>query len=374
MKKLLALILCLCMVFALVACNKTDEGTEGEGGEGGGDTTGPLKIACLINGTLGDLSFFDSANNGMVMLKDELGDAVDISVIEMSYDNTKWEPALIDAAESDYDIIIVGTWQMQEILEKYADQYPEKTFFLYDSSVTWTNGEFKNVYCIEYKQNEGSYLAGVLAASLSKTGKIACVGGMENPVINDFIVGYIQGALSVNPDITVMHAFVGDFSNSAKAADLAAVQFSAGADVNFNVAGQAGLGVFEAAVNAGGKEAGLTVIGVDSDQGMSFEKNDQLDRAEITPTSMLKRVDVSLYDAVKAYMDGTIEMGKTTYVGLEENCVGLANNKYYEELVPADVKEAIDAAAADIAYGKITVVTALGMEQEDLVAYRDAVS
>ena len=121
MKKLLALILCLCMVFALVACNKTDEGTEGEGGEGGGDTTGPLKIACLINGTLGDLSFFDSANNGMVMLKDELGDAVDISVIEMSYDNTKWEPALIDAAESDYDIIIVGTWQMQEILEKYNE-------------------------------------------------------------------------------------------------------------------------------------------------------------------------------------------------------------------------------------------------------------
>ena len=118
----------------------------------------------------------------------------------------------------------------------------------------------------------------------------------------------------------------------------------------------------------------MTVIGVDSDQGMSFEKNDQLDRAEITPTSMLKRVDISLYDAVKAYMDGTIEMGKTTYVGLEENCVGLANNKYYEELVPADVKEAIDAAAADIASGKITVVTALGMEQEDLVAYRDAVS
>ena len=113
MKKLFALLLCLCMVFALVSCNET----EGEG-EGNGETSDVLKIACLINGNLGDLSFFDSANNGMVMLKDELGDAVDISVIEMSYDNTKWEPALIDAAESDYDIIIVGTWQMQEILEK----------------------------------------------------------------------------------------------------------------------------------------------------------------------------------------------------------------------------------------------------------------
>ena len=371
MKKLFALLLCLCMVFALVSCNETEGEGDGEG-EGNGETSDVLKIACLINGNLGDLSFFDSANNGMVMLKDELGDAVDISVIEMSYDNTKWEPALIDAAESDYDIIIVGTWQMQEILEKYADQYPEKTFFLYDSSVVWDNGEFKNVYCIEYKQNEGSYLAGVLAASLSKTGKIACVGGQDNPVINDFIVGYIQGAKSVNPDISVMHAFVGNFNDSAKAADLAAVQFSSGADVNFNIAGQAGLGVFEAAVNAGGKGAGLSVIGVDSDQALAFEANEQLDRAEITPTSMLKRVDISLYDAVKAYMDGTLELGKTVYVGLEDNCVGLVENKYYEELVPAEAKEAVTAAAEAIAAGEVTVDSAMGMSQEELTAYRDS--
>ena len=371
MKKLLALLLSLCLLFSLAACSSSDEGgeAEGEGGEAaGGETVEPLKIACLINGNLGDLSFFDSANAGMKMLKDELGDQVDITVTEMSYDTTKWEPALLDACDGDFDIIIVGTWQMQEILEKYADQDPEKTFILYDSSVVWDKGEFKNVHCIEYKQNEGSFLAGVLAANLTKTGTIACVGGMDNPVINDFIVGYIEGAQSVNPDIRVMSAFVGNFNDSAKATDLAAVQFSSGADVNFNIAGQAGLGVFEAAVNAGGKDAGLYVIGVDSDQGLTFKGQGRDDQAAITPTSMLKHVDISLYKAVKAYMDGTLKMGETAYMGLEEECVGLVANEIYLEMIPEDLRATIDQAAADIASGKITVSSAIGMPQDQLAA------
>ncbi|MBQ2697599.1 MAG: BMP family ABC transporter substrate-binding protein [Clostridia bacterium] len=371
MKKLLALLLSLCLLFSLAACSSSDEGgeAEGEGGEAaGGETVEPLKIACLINGNLGDLSFFDSANAGMKMLKDELGDQVDITVTEMSYDTTKWEPALLDACDGDFDIIIVGTWQMQEILEKYADQYPEKTFILYDSSVVWDKGEFKNVHCIEYKQNEGSFLAGVLAANLTKTGTIACVGGMDNPVINDFIVGYIEGAQSVNPDIRVMSAFVGNFNDSAKATDLAAVQFSSGADVNFNIAGQAGLGVFEAAVNAGGKDAGLYVIGVDSDQGLTFKSQGRDDQAAITPTSMLKRVDISLYKAVKAYMDGTLKMGETAYMGLEEECVGLVDNELYQAAISADLQATINKAAEDIAAGTITVSSALGMPQDQLAA------
>ncbi|NLT58631.1 MAG: BMP family ABC transporter substrate-binding protein [Clostridiales bacterium] len=376
MKKLLALLLCLTMVFALAACTKKDPETPPAGGddETPGDEVRPIKVVNLINGTLGDLSFFDSAENGMKMLKQELGDKFEYSTQELSYDNNKWEPALLDASEDPtVDVIICGTWQMQEVLEKHADEFPEKTYILYDASVNWAGGDYKNVHCIEYKQNEGSYLAGVLAASMTQSGKIGFLGGMDNPVINDFLVGYIQGAKSVKDDIKIMQSFVGNFNDSAKGAELSGVQFASGVDIGFACAGQAGLGMFEAAVNAGGKDSGLRMIGVDSDQAMVFEENGQLDRATLTTTSMLKRVDISLYRAILDYMDGKLQMKVTNRVGIEEGCIGLADNKYYQELVPDEVKTAVKAAEDEIVGGSVTVVTALGMPQDELDAYKNAV-
>ena len=375
MKKLFALLLCVSMLFALVACDKgSDDATEPEGSGDGvtepGDEVTPLKVVNLINGTLGDLSFFDSTENGMKMLKAELGDAFEYTTQQLSYDETRWQPALLDASEGDADIIICGTWQMTSILEGIADDYPDKTYLVYDASVDWTKGEFKNVHCIEYKQNEGSYLAGVVAASMSKSGHIGFLGGMENTTINDFLVGYIQGAKDTNPDIKVSQAFVGNFNDAGTGADLASVQFAGGVDVGFACAGQAGLGMFEAAVNT---DKDVLMVGVDSDQAMIFEGEDKLDRAEITMTSMLKRVDVSLYNAIKEYMNGTLVMGKTVSVGIAENCINLADNKYYQELVPAEVRAAVKDAEDKILAGDIKVITAFGMEQTELDAYRNAV-
>ena len=212
------------------------------------------KVACLLNGNLGDKSFFDSANAGMKLIKDELG--CETNVIEMGFDNTVWETTLYEVSDQDYDIIIVGTYQMQEVLEKVALEYPDKKYIIFDSTVSYDKGDYSNVYSISFKQNEASYLAGALAAMIAADDSlplsngekmISVVAAMDIPVLNDFIVGYIQGAEDTVPGTKVAVSYIGDFNDTAKAKDLAKAQFNLGSSVAFNVAAQAGLGMIEAA-------------------------------------------------------------------------------------------------------------------------------
>lgn len=165
------------------------------------------KILLIINGALGDKSFFDSAANGMKMIKDKYGDDVETKILEIGDDPTKWEPVFLDASEQDWDLIIGGTYQMSETVGSVAQQYPDKKYVLYDASVPYEEGGYDNVYSIQYKQNEGSYLGGMLAASLLKDGKLGesdnklgFLGGMDIPVINDFLVGYISGVQAIDPE------------------------------------------------------------------------------------------------------------------------------------------------------------------------------
>lgn len=333
----------------------------------------PLKIVLLLNGNLGDKSFFDSANHGMELIKQELG--AETKVIEMGYDQTKWEPTLVDVSEQDWDIIIVGTWQMQEILEKVAPQYPDKKYFIFDSSVDYTKGKLDNVYSIQYKQNEVSFLAGVVAAKVTTSNMplanpqkiIGFLGGMDTPVINDFLVGYIQGARYVDPDIKVAISYIGDFSNAAKGKEMALAQYNLGADIGFNVAGQAGLGQLDAA-----KEKNKYAIGVDSDQAMIFKDSDPA-KANLIVTSALKRVDNSLLRAVKMYKEGKLAFGKAENLGLSEEAVGLADNEFYEKLLSEDIRKEVKDLADKIASGEIKVDTAFGMDTAKLNELRNSV-
>jgi basic membrane protein A len=333
----------------------------------------PLKIVLLLNGNLGDKSFFDSANHGMELIKQELG--AETKVIEMGYDQTKWEPTLVDVSEQDWDIIIVGTWQMQEILEKVAPQYPDKKYFIFDSSVDYTKGKLDNVYSIQYKQNEVSFLAGVVAAKVTTSNMplanpqkiIGFLGGMDTPVINDFLVGYIQGARYVDPDIKVAISYIGDFSNAAKGKEMALAQYNLGADIGFNVAGQAGLGQLDAA-----KEKNKYAIGVDSDQAMIFKDSDPA-KANLIVTSALKRVDNSLLRAVKMYKEGKLVFGKAENLGLSEEAVGLADNEFYEKLLSEDIRKEVKDLADKIASGEIKVDTAFGMDTAKLNELRNSV-
>ena len=323
-----------------------------------------LSIAFLINGNLGDKSFFDSAKEGLDNIVTKYG--ADVKVVEGSSDETKWQPALIDLCEQDYDIIIAGTWQMVDYVSEAADTYPDKKFIVFDTEVA---GNKSNVYSITYKQNEGSYLGGYLAAKLSKTGVIGAVGGMNIPVINDFFVGYIEGAQAANPDIKVAMSYIDSFTDSAKGKELALAQFNNNkADVIFQVAGNAGMGVLEAAA-----EAGFTGIGVDADQYALLTEAGKTDVANTVPTSVLKKVGASLEFAIDQEVAGTLKWGTTGNLGLIEGTVGIAKNSYYDTVVPADLRAELDALEADIASGKIVVSSAFGMTEEAWKAIQDKV-
>lgn len=355
MKKILIISSLFILSFALVAC-----------GNDNSESDGP-NIALLINGNLGDKSFFDSANAGMDEVIDEYGYSV--RVVEAGTDDTRWQPALLDLADGDYEIIIAGTWQMEENVQEAAELHPDKKFIIFDTTVDYSDGKNSNVYSIMYKQNEGSYLAGVIAASMSETGVIGAVGGIDIPVINDFIVGYIQGAQAVNPDIKVAISYIGDFFDSAKGKELASAQYnSQNADVIFQIAGNAGLGVLEAS-----EEAGFFTIGVDSDQAMIFDEEGRQSIADQIPTSVLKDVGASLKRAIDLNETDEVPWGQVEEVGLAEGSVGVARNVYFDELVPSDILQLLDDVEADIVSGEIVVQSAFGLTQEDLELLRDSV-
>ena len=333
----------------------------------------PKKIVLLINGTTGDKSFFDSAAHGMTLIKQKYGDQVQTRTIEMSYDQSKWQPTLEDIAGQDWDAIITGTYQMSDLVAATAPENAKKTFIIYDAAMDYSKGEFKNVYSITYKQNEGSYLAGMAAQGMvaGKAGttgtSLGFLGGLDIPVINDFLTGYIAGAQAVSPDAKVAVSYIGSFDDAAKGKELALAQYRTGTAIGFNVAGQAGLGQLAAA-----KDAGRFAVGVDSDQSAIFRATDPA-TADRVVTSVLKKVDVSLLRAADMLMAGTLPAGREESLGLAEGAVGIVDNEVYQRTVPADVRARVAAAATDIAAGKIKVPSALGMETAAVVKLREAV-
>lgn len=356
MKKILALLLAMAMVLSMVACGETEKAAEG-----GSD--GAYKAALLLNGTLGDKSFYDSANEGLTRLKNDLGaDKFDFKVEQMggtAADESKWGPTLMDYCDSgEWDVIIMGTWQMASYLAEAANEYPDQKFIFFDEAYDFeANGNNDNIYNVLYKQNEVSYLVGAAAAMMTtddsiegidaSSKKVGFLGGQENATILDFFAGFEQGAKDVDPEIEVMVAYVGDFIDSTKGKDLAMAQYQAGVDVGYNVAGNAGLGQIEAA-----SEMGLYAFGVDSDQAALLP-----DYAAAIPTSALKNVGNSLYRAITMDMEGTLKYGVAESLGFAEGGVGLVKDAHWEEIVPENIRTAIDEMEQKIIDGEIVVNT-----------------
>jgi basic membrane protein A len=365
----LMLVAALLASVVLVGCGTKDpESQNGEGQEQ------QYKAVLLLAGNLGDMSFLDSANRGMQMIKEQLG--WEVKVIEMGTDPSAWEPTLTDVSTQDWDLIITGTFNMQTQIEEVAPKFPEKTYVLFDVSVDYANGDYSNVYSILYRQNEGSYLAGALAAMVTTSDLpraneeklIGFLGGMDAPVINDFLVGYIEGAKSIDPEIKVAVSYVESYSDPAKGKEMCLAQYDMGVDIGFNVAGGSGLGQLDAA-----KERGLYAIGVDSDQAMLFKDSDP-EKAELVLTSMLKRVDNSLFRAAKLFQEGKLELGKAESLGLKEDAVGLAINEFYERNVPEEMRAKLDELAQKVKSGEIQVPSALEMGPDAVKELRDSVA
>ena len=250
------------------------------------------------------------------------------------------EQAIRNFADKGYSPIIAAGFAQAEAVTKVAKDYPDLKFAIIDMVV-----EPKNTESIVFKEHEGSYLVGVLAALASKTGKVGFVGGMDIPLIRKFACGYVQGVKYANPQAEVLQNMTGTtgaaWTDPVKGGELAKAQIDRGADVIYHAAGGTGIGVLRAAA-----DAGKLGIGVDSNQNM-------LHPGKVL-TSMLKRVDVATIDSFKAAKDGTWKAG-VTVLGLKENGVGWALDDNNKSLITPDMKAAADKAAADIVSGAIQV-------------------
>ena len=307
----------------------------------------------VIGGTLGDKSFIDSAHRGLTKAQEELG--IEYRYVEASSDTTKIIAALEDAMnDPEVDIIIQSQGDFTETLPEVAPQYPDKYFVSFDNPVAYDlcSDGCPNVYAMTYAQNEGSFLAGYYAGLMSETGIIGAVGGMDIPVINDFMVGYVQGAGEAGiPAENVLIQYAGGWADPAKGKELALTMYQQGADVVFQVAGGTGDGVIAAAA-----EAGKWAIGVDKDQALVFEEaNPEL--AEVILTSMLKKVGKSMLRAMNMNVEGKIPWGTNELLGINEDGVGLALNKYYVENTPQEVKDQLAAAIEKVKAGEVEIPT-----------------
>lgn len=316
----------------------------------------------VVTDQLGDKSFNDSAAAGTQKITKELG--YETKIVEIGRDQTKWEPTILDLSESgEYTAIFLNGSGIQEIVERIAPDFPDQKYVLFDAAVE--EGSSENIYAISYKQNEGSYLGGVVAGLVTKSSmeyansddKIGFIGGDAGPIISDFLVGYIEGAKSVNPNVKVYVSYVGSWTDTAKAKELANAQFNQGVDIIFPAAMTAGLGVIEAAA-----EQNKYIIGVDSDQAALLGETDEK-KANVILTSVIKEVGESLYIYADNVGKGADKYGTTDVLGVKEKTTDIVENEYYLKNVPQDIRDQVTAARADIVAGKIKVSSALGVEQ-----------
>lgn len=339
----------------------------GAGGDETASSSDKVNVKLLVTGALGDKGINDSANAGAEKIKEQFGDKVDVEVVEMGFDQTKFEPSLIDASESDADVIITGGWDMKEHVEKTAEQYPEKKFLIYDTDVNYDEYNLENVYSMTYKQNEAGFLAGTLAALVTTSDMelanpekvIGFVGARDtSAVINDFLVGYIEGAKFVDKDMKVEVAYVGSFTDTAKAKELTLAQYSNGADVVFTSAGPASAGSVEAA-----RDSKKYVIGVDSDQALAYEGKEE---QKYIISSALKRVDNSLALTMESFLNDKLEFNSHDVLGAKEGVIELAENDIYTSTVKEEIRNKVAETTEQLKSGKITVNTALGMKEAKL--------
>ncbi len=280
-----------------------------------------------------DKSFNQAGFNGAEKWKKETGK----SYMEFEIANpAQREQAQRRMAERGANPIVGIGFSQGSAAEKVAKDFPKTQFVVIDAEV-----KLPNVQSIIFKEHEGSFLVGVMAAMASKTGKLGFVGGMDIPLIRKFACGYEQGAKYANPSVLVTTNMTGTtpgaWNDPARGAELAKSQFASGVDVVFAAAGGTGMGVYQAA-----KDAGKLAIGVDSNQN-HLHPGTML-------TSMVKRVDVAVYTAFKAVTPGM------TSLGLKEGGVDVAIDENNAKLVTPEMKKRVDAARADIVSGKIKVI------------------
>ena len=283
-----------------------------------------------------DKSFNEAAFNGAKRWADETGGT--FREIELQSDAQR-EQALRRFAEAGANPIVMAGFSFGDSLGQVAADYPDTKFAIIDMVV-----DAPNVRSVVFNEHEGSYLVGMLAAMASESDTVGFIGGMDIPLIRKFACGYAQGAKAVNPDATVIANMTGTtpsaWNDPVKGSELTKAQISQGADVVYAAAGGTGVGVLQTAA-----DENILSIGVDSNQNY-------LHPGKVL-TSMLKRVDVAVYESMKAGDD--LEGGKVEILGLADNGVGYAMDEYNAELISDEMSKAAEKAKAEIIAGDLTV-------------------
>ena len=332
-------------------------------------------VILLVNGNLGDKSFFDSAQAGLETLK--AAGRIKLNTIEMGgldQDQPKWLSTLYEVSESgEYDFVICGTYQMPDKLKEVATKYPSQKYIIFDDN-TYV-GENENVLNLTYRQNDLGYVVGTFAglmttdtnvANINEEAVLGFVGGVDSPVINDFLVGYITGAKAVNENIKVDVRYTNDYVDTAKAKEYGLSMINDNkCDIIWGVAGNAGNGAAEAALETGK----AWFIGVDSDQELTLDA----ETAAITLTSGLKNIGQSLVWFFDEWDAGNGHFGENILLGINEGGVGIVTDKNFAKVAPQGVQDKVNEAIKAVSEGTIQVGTAIGDETGAAETLRESV-
>ncbi|WP_336045874.1 BMP family lipoprotein [Solibacillus ferritrahens] len=342
----------------LAACGTDEEKTDSkdtsnndtgsETNTGSGDDVFSIAMVTDVGG-VDDKSFNQSAWEGVQKFGADNGLSKGNGGFDylQSQSDADYNTNLNNLLRRDFDLVFGVGFMMADAMLEVANENPDSQLALIDSADVTA----PNLVNILFKEQEGAYLAGVVAAEMSQTGKIGFVGGVDIPVINRFHAGFVEGAKAVNPDIEIQVNYTGAFDDASKGKIAANSMYSSGVDIIFHAAGGTGNGVFSEAKErkAKDKNANVWVIGVDADQ---YAEGQVDSSTNITLTSMLKGVNNAVVDVAKQAKEGNFPGGETIVYGLAEDGVGLADSR---GAIPQDVMDKVEEYKEKIASGEITV-------------------
>ncbi|MEK3765051.1 MULTISPECIES: BMP family lipoprotein [unclassified Solibacillus] len=341
----------------LAACGTDEEKTDSKdtsnnntGSETNTGSDEDFSIAMVTDvGGVDDKSFNQSAWEGVQQFGADNGLTKGDGGFDylQSQSDADYNTNLNNLLRRDFDLVFGVGYMMADAIGEIANDNPDAMLALIDSADVTAS----NIANILFKEQEGAFLAGVVAASMSESGKIGFVGGVDIPVINRFHAGFVEGAEAVNPDIEIQVNYTGAFDDASKGKIAANSMFSSGVDIIFHAAGGTGNGVFSEAKErkAKDKDANVWVIGVDADQ---YAEGQVDDSTNITLTSMLKGVNSAVIDIATKAKNGEFPGGTTTVYGLAEDGVGLADSR---GAIPQEVMDKVEEYKEKIASGEITV-------------------
>ena len=324
----------------LGACGTTeDEGTDNN--NGGGEPTEEavnFKVGLVTDtGGVDDKSFNQSAWEGLKQFGEEVGitEGEGYRFLQSNADS-EYIPNLTQFAEGGFDLTVAAGFLLEDPVQTTAEQNPDSNFVLIDSLLSdqdFNTVWLDNVSNVTFKEHQGSFLVGVAAAKATKSNQVGFIGGVNSPLIKKFENGFKAGVKSVNPEIEVVAQYVESFADAAKASTIASSMYEQGSDIIYHAAGGAGNGVFTEAKNRKKNGQDVWVIGVDRDQ------HEEGMPENVTLTSMVKRVDVAVYEISKLALDGNFPGGKETQFGIEEGGISVAESENLSQEILDLVKE-----------------------------------